>query len=117
MDEEVEKATRFALRRLGDVTYLDRCPLADLIAERTGGRPDGFALQQILCQAIAALEPAEDLPYLAKQQLRYDILRLTYLEQQSLMEVAQQLPLSERQYYRELKAAIQMVAQQILGNA
>ena len=50
-----------------------------------------------------------------QEQRRYEILRLTYLVRQNATEIAEAQAISERQYYRELKAGIQQVADEILG--
>lgn len=110
-----ERATRDALRHLDDVAYLARSPLAELIAEAQGARPDGRTLQQTLYKNIEAMRPVEGQSLHPRQLLRYDILRLTYLERKRAAEVAQALAISERQYYRELKAAIQRVADHVLA--
>jgi tRNA threonylcarbamoyladenosine modification (KEOPS) complex Cgi121 subunit len=110
-----EQATRDALRHLDDVAYLARSPLAELIARARGTRPDGRTMQQALYGTIKAMGPVEGQPFHLRQLLRYDVLRLTYLERKRAAEVAQALAISERQYYRELKAAIQMAAGYILS--
>jgi hypothetical protein len=109
-----EWATRDALRHLDDVAYLGRSPLAELIAKAQGARPDGRTLQQNLYETIEAMRPVEGQPLHPRQPLRYDILRLTYLERKRAAESALSLAVSERQYYRELKAAIQIVAEHVL---
>ena len=112
--KKLEWATRDALRHLDDVTCLSRSPLAELIAKAQGARPNGRALQQTLYKTIEAMRPVEGQPLHTRQLLRYDILRLTYLERKRAAETALSLSISERQYYRELKAAIQIVAEHIL---
>jgi len=109
-----EQATRDALRHLDDVAYLARSSLAELIAKAQGARPDGRTLQQTLYGTIEAMRPVEGQPSHPRQLLRYDILRLTYLERERVAEITQALAISERQYYRELKAAIQIVAEHVL---
>ena len=110
-----ERATRDALRHLYDVAYLGQSPLAKLIAKAHGAWPDGRTLQQLLYGAIEAMRPVEGQPSHPRQLLRYDILYLTYLERKRAAEIAQTLAISERQYYRELKAAIQRAADHVLG--
>jgi len=111
-----ERATRDALRHLDDVAYLARSPLAELIARAQGARPDSRTLQQTLYATIEAMRPVEGQPLHPRQLLRYNILRLTYLERKRAAEIAQELAISERQYYRELKAAIQRAAVHVLGH-
>ncbi len=109
-----EWVTRDALRHLDDVDYLARSPLAELIAEAQGARPDGRTLWQALHATIEAMGPVEGQPLHPRQLRRHDILRLTYLERKRAVEVAQTLAISQCQYYRELKAAIQAVADHVL---
>jgi len=110
-----ERATRDALRHLDDVAYLERSTLAKLIATTHGTQLDGHALQQLLCETIEAMKPVGGRPFQPRQMRRYNILCLTYLERKRAAEITRALAISERQYYRELKAAIQRVADHILG--
>ncbi len=112
---EREQATRDALRHLDDVDYLARSSLAELLAKAHGVWPEGSHLQQELYRAIEAMRPVAGQSREPQQQRRYDILRQTYLEKKKAVEVANALTISERQYYRDLKAAIQTVADQILS--
>jgi len=112
-----EQATRDALRHLDDVAYLAQSKLAEMVARVQGVRLDGPDLHQALYRAIEALKTVEDQPRQLKQQLGCDILRLTYVERKRGAEVAWTLAISERQYYRELKAAIRMVADRVLGSS
>jgi len=79
-----------------------------------GERPQGRDLQQALYRAIEATRPAAGHPQRPRQQRRYDVLRLTYLEEKRATEVAETLTISERQYYRDLKAAVEQVAGHVL---
>ena len=106
---KLEKATRQALRRLEDVAYLGRSTLAIILAKIHQKQLDGWAIQQMLQQAITAIAPTKNDPNYGQQHLRYRLLQLAYLEKVPLTEIIKQVALSERQYYRELKAAIQTV--------
>lgn len=110
-----EQATRDALRCLHDVAYLSRCSLADLMARIHGERPQGRDLQQALYRAIEATRPAAGQARRPRQQRRYDILHLTYLEEKNAAAVTDTLGISERQYYRDLKTAVGQVAGHVLG--
>lgn len=109
-----ERATRDALRHLDDVAYLGRSPLAERIAKAQGTRPDGRALRRTLYATIEAMRPVKGQSLHPRQLLRHDILCLTYQERKKAAEIARALAISERQYYRELKAAIQTVAEHVL---
>ncbi|MBE7467666.1 MAG: hypothetical protein HS114_00810 [Anaerolineales bacterium] len=104
---KMEKAIRNALRFLNDTAYLDRCQLIQVLTEVRQVKIDGHGLQQMLHRAIDRLKPRPGQPGYSKWRIRYDILFLTYREKQSPKKVAEILSLSERQYYRELKGAIE----------
>lgn len=107
---KLEKATRQALRRLEDVAYLGRSTLSTILAEIHQEQLDGWVIQKMLQQAITATAPTDNDPNYEQWHLRYQLLQLAYLEKTPLAEIIKQVPLSERQYYRELKKAIQTVA-------
>lgn len=113
---EREQAARDALRHMDDVSYLAESRLAKLIASLHGEPPTGHALQGALARTIHRMKPADMSHPLTRKKRRYEILRLTYLEKRSPTEIAEAQAISERQYYRELKAAIQHVANEVLGS-
>lgn len=113
IDHQWEQATRDALRHLADASYLERSSLAKLIAGHRGVSPKGSSLRQKLLDAIDEVQPGKGHPRRPRQQRRYDILRMAYLERKKVAETAQILAISERQYYRELKTAIRRVARYV----
>jgi hypothetical protein len=117
LQKETEQAIRDALRHLDDSAYLAQSRLAGLIAEARGAPPAGLHLQQLLYRAIESLKSVEDQHDWSRQQFRYNLLHMTYLERKRSSEVAQLLLISDRQYYRELKAAIRSVAGHIRANS
>jgi DNA-directed RNA polymerase specialized sigma subunit len=114
-EREREQAIRDALRHLDDVAYLAESRLAQLVAQLHGQPPSGHSLRSALSRAIQRMKPAEGQPRQTREHRCYHILRLTYVERKKAAEVAKALAISERQYYRELKAAIHKVADRILG--
>ncbi len=114
--QKIDKAVRSALRQLDDVTYLEQSSLIELIAKVRQIQLDGRGLQQALYQAIERSKPVDDQPGWSRQQLRYDILRLTYQEKMKPSLVAATLSISERQYYRELKTAIRTVIEYLVNS-
>lgn len=111
---EREQATRDALRHLDDAAYLAQSALAKLILGARSGQPEGQDVQQALRRAIVAMRPASgQSPHPSQQQRHHKILRLTYVEKKGPAEVARAVSISERQYYRDLKAAIQRVVGQV----
>jgi len=114
--EAREEATRQALRSLHSPERLARSRLALLMARVQGVQPTGQVLQSTLNQAIERLKPAAEQSKNAREWRHYQILRLTYQERWRAANVAKRLAISERQYYRELKAAIRTVANLVLGS-
>lgn len=104
---KIERALRNALRFLHDPAYLDQSSLKKVVGEMRQIKIDGPGLQLMLTQAIERLRPRPNQLDYDKWQTRYDILCLTYREKQPLKLVITTLSLSERQYYRELKRAIE----------
>jgi hypothetical protein len=106
---KMERAIRNALRFLNDAVYLEHSPLIRVLAEMRQIKVDGRGLQCLLNQAIERLKPHPGQPGYHKWRIRYEILCLTYREQRPPQTVATALALSERQYYRELKEAVEGV--------
>jgi hypothetical protein len=110
---QMARAVRNALRSLNDPTYLGRSRLARVLAEGWQIKVDGAGLQRMLNQVIERLKPRPGQPSYDRWQIRYDILCLTYREKQSPQAIAAALSLSERQYYRELKGAIEGIIEHL----
>jgi hypothetical protein len=110
-----EWAVRSAFRRLNNVTYLQKSNLVKLINEKRGLDLNGFQLQEFLLQTIESQHPKCQRIKNPNQQIHYEILRLAYVEQEDIATIINQLVLSERQYHRHLKDAIQAVTASILG--
>jgi hypothetical protein len=114
--KEREQATRDALRHLDEVAYLARSRLAKLIASLHGQLPDGHSVQDALARAIYAMKPAEAQPHQTQERRLYHVLYLTYVMRRKPAEVAQALAISQRQYYRDLRVAIRIVTDRVLGS-
>lgn len=106
---KIVSATRNALRFLNDPGYLNHSRLIQVLEEVRQIKVDGRSLQRMLNQAIEQLNPCPGQPGYDKRRIRYNILCLAYREQQSPQAIAAALGLSERQYYRELKGAIEEI--------
>ena len=112
---EIERVTRDALRHVDDVYYLSNCHLALMLSDLSDKPVSGAALQHALKQAIKSVKLAEQLGGDLRNWRYYDVLRLTYLEARKAEEIAAELSISERQYYRDLKLAIRAVADHVLS--
>jgi CheY-like chemotaxis protein len=71
----------------------------------------GNLLRRTLCLSIEALDPGAGVPPSLPQGRPYHILRGRYLLGESLEEVAAQLGISRRQAFRELKRAVEALAE------
>jgi len=100
---------RDALNHLRDPERLRRNPLAVLFG--VADRVDAFsALQNLLIDAIAALEPPPDEPAQSRSWRIYESLYYRYVQQFSPQEVAEQLGIGVRHLRREQSAALEALA-------
>ena len=72
------------------------------------------ALRKLLEEAIAALKPAGDRKMMSPEWTLYNILRLRFLENRKVREVARRLSMSEADLYRKQRIAILAVTDLIL---
>jgi ribose transport system permease protein len=108
--------TRDALRHLWDDVYLGHCALAewaflglDFVPEG-GPAARGARLRHLLLDTIDHLKPEKNPGGPRTADRRYDILRLTYVEDLTVDEVIKELIVSRRQYFYDLKDAIGALA-------
>lgn len=109
---------RDALRHLWDDHYLSRCDLAEwiLTSEETGSRSrpaaQGEVLRKLLITAIESLRPpaTDDVREAARYGRGYRVLQLTYVEEHAVDEIARELHISRRQYFYDLKEALEALA-------
>jgi ribose/xylose/arabinose/galactoside ABC-type transport system permease subunit len=110
--------TREALRHLWDEVYLSKCALAAWLYGSNGHvemplAARGKALQEILLNAIERVGEKEG----GEQQRarrRYLILQQTYVEGLAVEEITVKLSVSRRQYFYNLKEALEEVVHFIL---
>jgi CheY-like chemotaxis protein len=103
------KHLRDALKHLHDLERLRHSPLASIFG--VAGRFDtSIALQEILTEAITALEPTAGDPSRAHALQVHECLYYLYVQRFSQQEVADQLGMSARQLRRELPGAIEKLA-------
>jgi CheY-like chemotaxis protein len=107
--EQFFQQLRSALNHLYDPYYLNKSPLADALG--LGGRPDAAAaLQRILNEGIAALEPSPDAPDAAQRRKSYELILYRYVQQFAQEEIANQMGMSVRHLRREQNAAVYTLA-------
>ncbi|NJP07213.1 MAG: sigma-70 family RNA polymerase sigma factor [Chloroflexaceae bacterium] len=97
--------------KLSDSPLLGLRSVRRLLQEQ-GGSPTR-ALQGVLRQAITNLRPDEQLDPSAQEWLLYTILEQRYLQGKRIREIADHLAMSESEFYRKQRVAIDAVARQL----
>ncbi|HEY4720295.1 MAG TPA: GAF domain-containing protein, partial [Anaerolineae bacterium] len=114
---------RDALRHLWDDLYLSRSELADwvLSPQETGPRSSpaarGEALRNLLIATVEGLRPpSDDVRDPARYGRGYRILQLTYVEEHVVDAITRELHISRRQYFYDLKEALEALADALVRN-
>jgi len=107
-DEEISTL----YKNLYDLIYLRNCPIAEvLVPDASLSRKErGWQIHHLLLDAIEELKPGTGAPILSREWRRHQLLLLRFVERMDPNEVASELCISPRQYFREQKAAIQTLA-------
>jgi ribose/xylose/arabinose/galactoside ABC-type transport system permease subunit len=104
---------RDSLRNLSDDIFLDQCPLGTYLLPASNLINQAETLRQMLLAAVEHLRPAHtDLQ--SRAMRRYQVLRQTYVEQKNVDAIVRDLGLSRRQYFYDLKEAIDMVVHYLI---
>lgn len=82
------------------------------VIQSQGGSPTR-ALQGVLRQAIGNLRPDEQLDPSAQEWLLYNLLEGRFLQRKTVRDVANRLAMSESDFYRKQRIAIEEVARQL----
>ena len=107
--EQFQKHLRDALNHLHDPDRLCKSPLVPFLGAASS--PDAYtALQQILTEAIASLEPKANVPSSSRAWRIYDLLSCRYVQELNVAVVADQLGVSVRHLRREQNAALDALA-------
>jgi hypothetical protein len=101
------------LRNLTDDVFLDKCALGEwLLTPNIASRAE--TLRAMLCDAIEHLRPTQSEPQ-SRSLRRYQILRQTYTDQKNVDAVILDLGLSRRQYFYDLKEAVDAVTHYLVA--
>lgn len=102
--KEFAECTAEALRHLYDLPALIRSPLADALRSHDAS-PEHRArfLRTALLEALEVLNPGPKTPFRSASSRAYEALRLHYVEDRTVEEVARELAVSERQAYRDIR--------------
>ncbi len=112
-DEELINDLRSALMHLDDPLYLENHALSRRmdLAIHSSQLCRGQSLRRTLRLAIEALDPGIDIPVNAPEARAYQVLHRHAIAKESMTAVARKLDISERQAYRELRRALEALAQ------
>jgi len=99
-------------RNLYDLIYLRNCPVAEmLVPDPSLSRKErGWRVHHLLQDVIEELDPGADAPIFSREWRRHQLLVLRFVERLNPNQVAKELGISSRQYFREQKAALQTLA-------
>lgn len=97
--------------KLSDSPLLGMRSVRRLLHEQ-GGSPTR-ALQAVLRQAISNLRPDDQLDPSAQEWLLYNILELRFLQGKRIRDIANHLSMSESDFYRKQRIAVEEVARQL----
>ncbi|MCL5946575.1 MAG: response regulator, partial [Chloroflexi bacterium] len=101
-----------ALEHLHDAVHLRQHPLLDLLQSSgaaQGAAARAYELRRVLLECIEQVRPKQKVAS-ARGRRAYDILELRYIEGLHYRDVMQELGLSQSQYHREQRHAIELVA-------
>ncbi len=113
LPEDFVEQVKQALENLYNFPYLQRHPLAQPFLPGTnhGGETAGERLRRELVSIIEALSPGVDIPFRSPHARLYNLVHLHYVEGLTIREAANELGLSNRQAYRDLKQGQISIAQ------
>jgi ribose/xylose/arabinose/galactoside ABC-type transport system permease subunit len=116
------RMTRDALRHLWDDLYLGRCSLFNWTFSHSNASADmspgerGEVLRDLLLEAINNLDPHHDTASGRSDDRKHRILALTYVEELAIQQILRHLHISRRQYFYELKDAIEILTDCLMRN-
>lgn len=97
---------------------LSQSPLLQLAVVRRAAEANGgslpTALRSVLEEAIGRLKPESDPSRQSSAWLLYNILELKFLRGRKIRDIARRLAISESDYYRKQRMAVEAVAQQLV---
>jgi len=103
--EEIKQA----LEHLYDVPFLQQHPLAQALPNQSG-ESSAQRLRRALIAAIETLNPGVEVYFRSPHARLYNLLHLHYVEGMTIQEVANELSISQRQAYRDLRRGQESVA-------
>jgi CheY-like chemotaxis protein len=110
---DLEQQVLDCLTHLYDFMFLQDHPLVEALVPEVKGPKRIQEFREIIIGCIESMRPTPDLETQPKVSRLYNILRLRYIRQQTVQQVNVNLSLSERQFYRDLPKAIQVLSQML----
>ena len=107
---EFEQQVQDCLTHLYDSVYLQQDTIVKRLHPDTNGIRRAQEFRRMIMDIVASLATDSSLEMHSKQGRVYSILQLRYIEEQPHQNVSHQLGLSERQYFREHRRAVQAIA-------
>ncbi|MGH2460922.1 MAG: hypothetical protein ACRDIY_18860, partial [Chloroflexota bacterium] len=108
--DQFQDDVREALEHLYDYMFLESHPLARALAGEANGWQRGTALHRLLVETINRLKPPDGTPSHSPLWRRYRHAVLRYIEKATVLQIAEELGVSERQTRRDRQDAIVAVA-------
>src|SRR5579859_1712536 len=110
MPIEFEQQVRDCLLHLYDYAFLQSHPLVELLAPNTPTEQRVQAFRELIFKTIENFRPGTKSDFHTRHARAYNILTLRYVEDHDILDVQEQMALSERQFYREHRRAIEAVS-------
>lgn len=100
-------------KNLYDLVYLQTHPASDALISDQGasGRDKGWRVHNLLLDAIEALDPGQKAPAFSPPWRRYHLMLSRFVDGISPDDVAEELAISRRQFFREQREALERTAQ------
>jgi len=100
------------LNHLYDYVYLEKHPLSRILVDgsRSEGTHRGHRLRRLILEAIESTAPPQEVRTGSREWRRYQILCSRFVDQRTPQEVMREVLLSERQFYREQRRALDALA-------
>lgn len=118
--DQFQEDVRVALEHLYDYMFLEGHPLAAAVAGEADGWKRGTTLHRLLVETINRLKPPDGTPSHSPLWRRYRHAAMRYIEKATVIEIGEELGISERQTRRDRQEAIAAIADllaQRLGSA
>src|SRR5260221_1551116 len=110
---DLEQQVLDCLTHLYDFMFLQDHPVVEALVPEVKGPKRIQEFREIIIGCVESMRPGPDLETQPKVSRLYNILRLRYIRQQTVQQVNVNLSLSERQFYRDLPKAVQVLSQML----